>query len=115
MKKYLFFAAAAVALMVGCSKKEMQPANGSIDDTTVEAVKLGISAPSLVVTRTKGAGPVDQWDGSQNLRVLGFVKNIQSLTDAMRFGYSGGEQVAITVYQDIEEAMGYLEGNIVCE
>ena len=77
MKKYWLFAAAAVALMAGCSKKEMQP-GASIDDTTVEAVRFNISAPSLVVTKTRGAGPVDAWTGNESLNILGFVKNIEA-------------------------------------
>ena len=44
----------------------------------------------------------------------GYTKNFKSLASAMRYGYSGGEQEKITVYEDIEESMGYLEGNIVC-
>ena len=44
----------------------------------------------------------------------GYTKNFRSLKSAMRYGYSGGEQVSITVYEDITEEMDYLEGNIVC-
>ena len=44
----------------------------------------------------------------------GYTKGFNSLKDAMRYGYSGGAQESIIVYDDITEAMDYLEGNIVC-
>ena len=44
----------------------------------------------------------------------GYTKRFTSLAKAMRYGYSGGEQEKITVYQDIAEPMDFLEGNIVC-
>ncbi len=44
----------------------------------------------------------------------GYMRNFKTLSQAMGFGYSGGEQVAITVYEDITEEMSSLEGNIVC-
>ena len=44
----------------------------------------------------------------------GYTKRFTSLAAAMRYGYGGGAQEKITIYQDITEDMGYLEGNIVC-
>lgn len=71
MKKYLLLAVAAVAVTVGCSKKGMQT-EGQIDDTTIEAVKFNIDAPSLVVTKTKGVGSVDEWNNALKLHILGY-------------------------------------------
>ena len=43
----------------------------------------------------------------------GYTKEFDSLSQAMRYGYSGGDIEKITVYEDITETITYLEGNIV--
>ena len=75
MKKYFLLAVAAVAVMASCSKKEMPQPVGSIDDSAPAKVQFNLDAPSLVVTKTKGAGAVDAWN-KQPLYILGYENNV---------------------------------------
>ena len=75
MKRYFLLAAAAIGMMAACSKTEVQPTSKPIDDTTREAVKFSIDAPSLVKATTKGVGAIDEWNKNDNLYILGYVRN----------------------------------------
>ena len=70
MKKYFFLAIAALGMMAGCQKQEIN--GGQIDDSSKVAVKFNVDAPSL--TLTKGAGPVEEWK-SQEIYLLGYERN----------------------------------------
>lgn len=74
MKKIFFFAIATLGMMVGCQKTEIDNTQKPIDDSERVAVQFGIDAPSLTVTRTKGAGAVEEWK-SQELYILGYEKS----------------------------------------
>lgn len=74
MKKIFFFAIATLGMMVGCQKTEIDNTQKPIDDSERVAVQFGIDAPSLTVTRTKGAGAVEEW-ASQELYILGYEKS----------------------------------------
>ena len=69
MKKYFFLAIAALGMMAGCQKQEIN--GGQIDDSSKVAVKFNVDAPSL--TLTKGAGPVEEWK-SQEIYLLGYER-----------------------------------------
>lgn len=117
MKKYFLLAVAAVAVMASCSKKEMPQPVGSIDDSAPAKVQFNLDAPSLVVTKTKGAGAVDAWN-KQPLYILGYENNVSDYglatvtplipnvpVDAPAAGVSG----ALELYQQTGENVQQLE------
>lgn len=74
MKKFYFFAIAAIGMVVGCQKQELKVDDAQIDDTGKVAVQFGIEAPSLVLTKSA----VDAWDGNQQLYILGYERTTDS-------------------------------------
>lgn len=87
MKKQFFYAALAIALMSSCSKDNdpgttTEPTNPTpevIDDTTQEAIKLGIGNPAVIATRGTGSvGDITGTDGNawngQELSIYMFPK-----------------------------------------
>ncbi|WP_288314607.1 fimbrillin family protein [uncultured Mediterranea sp.] len=68
MKKHLYFAAMALAVMSSCSNDDVvdNPGTTPIDDEQAVAIELGLSAPQAMVT-TRGMGTVGSTDAEQNL------------------------------------------------
>ena len=68
MKKHLYFAAMALAVMSSCSNDDVvdNPGTTPIDDEQAVAIELGLSAPQAMVT-TRGMGTVGSTDADQNL------------------------------------------------
>ena len=68
MKKHLYFAAMALAVMSSCSNDDVvdNPGTTPIDDEQAVAIELGLSAPQAMVT-TKGLGTVGSTDPAKNL------------------------------------------------
>lgn len=67
MKKHLYFAAMALAVMSSCSNDDVvdNPGTTPIDDEQAVAIELGLSAPQAMVT-TKGLGTVGSTDPDEN-------------------------------------------------
>lgn len=84
MKKFFFFAIAALGMMAGCQKQEINDVQKPVDDSDRVAVQFNIDAPSLTIAKTKGAGPVEAW-ANQDLYVLGYKRTTTSfeLTNAL--------------------------------
>lgn len=73
MKKFFFFAIATLGMMVGCQKQEINEVQNPIDDSERVAVQFSIDAPSLTITKTKGVGAVEEWEG-HDLYILGYER-----------------------------------------
>lgn len=69
MKKFYFFAIAALGMMAGCQKPDVNPT--VVDDSTPVAVTFGLNAPVASVS-TKAA--IEDWTGNENLVVYGFPR-----------------------------------------
>lgn len=75
MKKFFFFAIAVLGMMTGCRKAEMDPVKNQVDDSDRVAVQFAVDAPSLTITKTKGAGAVEEWAGAEHpLYILGYER-----------------------------------------
>lgn len=61
MKKYFFFAAAAIAMLASCNKSGLDDQTPADNDSPV-AIELGVNVPSIA-TVTKAA--VDEWAGNK--------------------------------------------------
>ena len=61
MKKFFFFAAAAMTMLASCHKNDLVP-DQNLDDNSQVAIQLGMNAPSITVTKTKAA--VDDWNNN---------------------------------------------------
>ena len=64
MKKLFFYAAAAVAMLAGCQKAEVSGIQ-AIDDSTPAAIKFGVDAPSLTVTKAATKAAVEAWANTE--------------------------------------------------
>lgn len=64
MKKLFFYAAAAVAMLAGCQKAEVSGTQ-AIDDSTPAAIKFGVDAPALTVTKAATKAAVDAWANTE--------------------------------------------------
>lgn len=60
MKRYFIFATAAIALLVGCNKKNLDDVQVPSENESPVAIELGVNAPSITVTKTRAA--VDDWN-----------------------------------------------------
>ena len=74
MKKYFVFAIAALGMIAGCQKNQIETTPVENDDPV--AVQFGINAPSLTVSKTKAS--VNEW-GGQTVYVYGFTNNNAAL------------------------------------
>lgn len=101
MKKFFFFAIATLGMMVGCQKQEINNVQNPIDDSDRVAVQFNIDAPSLTVTKTKGAGPVEQWATSQTLYILGYDKDAESYESNASITDEKGNVIKTTLIPNI--------------
>lgn len=74
MKKFFFFAIAALGMMAGCQKQSVDTT--PVDENTPVAVTFGINAPKVEVTKTKALGGLDEWN-KQTLYVYGFAHSVK--------------------------------------
>lgn len=73
MKKFFFFAIAALGMMAGCQKTEVDESKNQVNDSERAKVQFNIDVPGVSVTKTKGAGAIDAWAG-QSINILGYVR-----------------------------------------
>lgn len=68
MKKLFFFAIVALGMTAACQKPD-----APVDETNEPvAIKFGVQAPTLTVTKTKAA--VDDWTGDQTVTIYGYKR-----------------------------------------
>ena len=72
MKKILFFAAAAVAMLASCSQSDDLTAPTVAQDQQQTAVQFGTYLGNVPQTRAYTKGPIDNSDGNQGLKSAQF-------------------------------------------
>ena len=79
MKKFFFFAIAALGMTVACQKGDVDTT--PVDDNSPVAVTFGINTPTVEVTKTKAFGGVDAWETAKHqLYIYGFDRNVNDFT-----------------------------------
>lgn len=74
MKKYFFYAAAAIAMLASCQKSELKSERTPVvDDSTPVAIEFGVNAPSFSAAVTKAA--VDSWNNTE-VYIYGLERNV---------------------------------------
>lgn len=105
MKKYLFLALAATALLAGCNKKnvDVTPSDPLLDEgiTTPERIQLGTSA-TRVEAETKGNGQITgtTWANQSTIYVVGVV-NDEVHTDLDHIGLIANTDGTVSGLDDV--------------
>lgn len=88
MKKYFFYAAAAIAMLASCQKSELKSEQTPVvDDGKPVAIQIGVNAPSFDVAVTKAA--VDEWNNTP-VHIYGIQRGSKGVVDGAKYDFDKG-------------------------
>ena len=82
MKKVFFYVAAAMTMLAGCQKAELNQTQTPVDDTTPVAMQLGAATPSFTLTKAA----VNEWKATP-VFVYGLLNNKTGYEEAIIDNY----------------------------
>ena len=105
MKKVFFYVAAAMTMLAGCQKAELNQTQTPVDDTTPVAMQLGAASPSFTLTKAS----IDEWNQTP-VFVYGLQNGKEGITPVFE-NYStvvpGEGNAVLEIYQDAEKQAPY--------
>ena len=116
MKKYFFYAAAAIAMLASCQKSELKSEQTPVvDDGKPVAIQIGVNAPSFDVAVTKAA--VNEWNNTP-VHIYGIQRGSKGVVDGAKYDFDKGllidenttvedSKTALKLYSDDANSVPY--------